>query len=133
MASAAVEELVETYLAANWTRAPIFSENKEGETPADGSEFIVLQFPLSDVRRSFVNQRNYREEGGFRIVINVARGEGTATIRQYGAELAALFRDTKIGAITCGVPSEPFTDDQSDQGNYFTGALVVPYTYDFAG
>ena len=133
MASAAVEELIESYLTENWTRAPVLVVNQDAETPADGSPFLVLQYPLSDVTRPFVNQRTYREEGGFRIVINVPRNEGTATIRLWGAELAALFRDRQIGPVKCGIPSEPYTDNESDEGNYFTGAMVCEFTYDFEG
>lgn len=133
MASKAVEDAVDAYLASNWTRCPILKENEQGEAPTDGSPFLILQFPVSDVRRSDVGRKRYREEGGFRIVINVERGFGTATMRQWGEELAVLFRDVAIGPVHCRVPTEPFTDDQSDQGNYFQGSLICPYTYNIDG
>jgi hypothetical protein len=72
----------------------------------------------------------YVEEGGFRIVINVERGRGTADMREMGAELGALFRDVALtNGVQCLVPTEPFTDDTSDQGNFFRGSLVVPFRY----
>ena len=47
--------------------------------------------------------------------------------------LAALFRDRKFDGVETKVPSEPFTDEQSDQGNYFLASMIVPYTYNFDG
>jgi hypothetical protein len=133
MASAAVEEIVEGYLRDNFTTVPIFPENSEGETPNDGSAFILIQFPMSDVRRVTLSDPCFEETGYVRISVNVARGDGTTTIRQYGTELAALLRETKIGQLKFGVPSEPFTDDTSDEGMYFKGSMLVPFTFYFRG
>lgn len=136
MASKAVEQAVEAHLTANWTHAavcPIYTENVLGETPGDGQPFLILQFPLANVDRLAVTDRYYREEGGFRIVIHVMRGQGTEQIRDYGAELAAMFRETDFGGVETGVPSEPFTDDRSDEGLFYSGAMVVPYTFHFYG
>src|SRR3954467_15538734 len=133
MASKYVEDTIEGHLEANWTLSPILTENMQGSTPEDGSPFLRLQFPVADVGRWAVDQRYYREEGGFRIIIAVENGSGTAKIRDWGAQLAALFRDKKIGDVITLAPSEPFTDDASNEGNYFVGSMVVPYTYDFHG
>lgn len=133
MASAAVEELVGAYIQGSWTRAPIFPENSEGDTPADGSPFVVLQYPMSNVERVTLTDPCYRETGEIQVKINVRRGDGTQTIREWGSELAALFRDKKFGSLTYGVPSEPFTNDASDEGMYFRGSMLVPYTYYFRG
>lgn len=133
MASKAVEDAVESYLTVNWTNCPVLTENRDAETPADGSPFIMLEFPLSDVRRLTVGDRNYRETGGFRIVIAVERGTGTQTIRQWGAQLAALFRDRKLGEVNCRIPTEVFTDETSDEGNYFRGSMICEYDYGFNG
>jgi hypothetical protein len=88
---------------------------------------------VADVNRWPVDTRYYREEGGFRLVLAVERGIGTAKIREWGEELAALFRDREFDGVTTQVPSEPFTDDLSDQGNYFMATMVVPYFYNFVG
>lgn len=131
MASKAVEDAIDSYLAANWSNSAIYTENQQGEIPDDGSSFIILQFPVSNVERVQVNEPFYREEGGFRIVIATQRGAGTATIRSWGEQLATLFRDKKIGTVNCRVPSEPFTDDQSDKGLYFQGSMIVPFDRTF--
>ncbi len=137
MASKVVEAAIQAYLAANWATTAIFTENQQNEVPSDGSSFIILQFPAASTIRPVFNSRHYREEGGFRIVINVARGQGVTDMRNYGETLATLFRDKEIpvgvGTVITGVPDEPFTDDASDSGNYFTGAMVVPYRRLFAG
>lgn len=134
MASKTVEDSVDAYLAANWpymADCPIFVENEQGEIPFDGSAFLKLQYPVANVDRFLVEDRGYREEGGFRVLIHVQRGAGTDTIRQYGSELARLFRDQTFNGVECLVPSEPFTDDANDEGLYFVGSVVVPYRFYF--
>lgn len=133
MASRHVEEAVEAYLAANWVASPVIVENAQGEAPQDGSPFLRLEFPLSNTNRWPINSRFYAESGGFRIVIAVESGTGTAKIREWGETLATLFREREFGGIKTQVPSEPFTDDLSDEGNYFVGAMIIPYTYNFEG
>jgi len=136
MASKVVEDAIQTYLEANWasiSACPVFTENEEGSIPDDGSAFLRLQFPVANVDRVSVSNRTYREAGGFRIIINVPRGAGTTTMRDYGASLANLFRDVRIGAIDCRAVAEPFTDDQSDKGLYYQGAMVVEFDRYFTG
>jgi len=133
MASKHVEDAVQAYLVANWTTAPVLVENELGEGPEDGSPFVRLQFPASSVDRPFIDRRYYREEGGFRLVLAVERGIGTPKIREWGDQLADLFRDKQFDGVITKVPSEPFTDDLSDQGNYFVGTMIVPYEYRFEG
>lgn len=134
MASKVVEATVQAYLAANWSLSSIYTENLEQETPADGTPFIILQFPAMSVVRTSVTSRTYIEEGGFRIVINVRRGEGVTRMRDWGETLATLFRDVDLdNGVECLVPTEPFTDDQSDSGYYFTGTMVCQFRRVFAG
>jgi hypothetical protein len=101
MASKVVEETIQDYLAANWTDSQIFTENLEQETPVDGTPFIILQFPAMSVIRLAVSNRTYAEEGGFRIVINLRRGEGVQRMRDWGEQLATLFRDVRVGEVEC--------------------------------
>ena len=133
MASKVVEETIETYLAANWTDSAIFTENLEQETPVDGTPFIILQFPAISVIRLAVSNRTYAEEGGFRIVINLRRGEGVQRMRDWGETLAALFRDVRVGEVECLVPSEPATGDDSESGSYFSGTMTCLFRRVFNG
>jgi hypothetical protein len=137
VASKAVEDAVDAALAA-WAAAhdpvvTVLTENREAETPADGSSFLVVQYPLSNTERPTVSRGTYVERGGFRIVINLQRGEGTADMRTIGSELGALFRDvTLANGVECLVPTEPFTNDESDSGNFFKGAMIVQYRYAYS-
>ena len=133
MASKVVEETIQDYLAANWTDSAIFTENLEQETPVDGTPFIILQFPAMSVIRLAVSNRTYAEEGGFRIVINLRRGEGVQRMRDWGEQLATLFRDVRVGEVECLVPTEPFTDDESESGSYFSGTMVCQFRRVFPG
>lgn len=133
MASAAVEEIIDGLLRDQWNRCPIFTENEDAETPTDGSPFIITQYPMSDVSRVTISDPCYQETGMIRVSINVARGEGTDTIRSWGTELAAILREKRIGNLVLGVPSEPFTDDASEEGMYFRGQMLVGFTYYFRG
>lgn len=134
MASKAVEDAVDAALAA-WAAAhspvvAVRTENQDPEAPADGSSFLIVQYPVANTRRLTVKRGLYVEEGGFRIIINVQRGQGTSAMRTMGSQLGTLFRDvTLTNGVQCLVPTEPFTDDQSDSGNFFKGAMVVPYRY----
>lgn len=133
MASKHVEDTVEAFLKDQWTATPIRMENTSSAPPADGSAFIIVEFPLSNTQRMSLGTRRYREWGGFRVVVCVPRGGGTGTIRGHGEALASLFRDVTVNGVHFQVPSEPFTDDQSDQAQYFRGAMVVPYWYSYVG
>ena len=135
MARKEVIDAVTARLAANWDEndAAIYDANSvETTTPAEGQPFIVLQFPLADTNRWPVNQRYYREEGSFRLVIHTERGSGTNVANEFADELADIFRDQTFGGVQCGVPSTPFFDDENDRGLYFVTSLVVPYTFNYS-
>jgi hypothetical protein len=131
MASKAVVDAVQARLAAHWTACPIFKENEQGVTPDDGTPWLLLQFPVATTRNMTVGSRAYREEGGFRIVINIMRGTGSDLMFEWGDQIAAIFRDVKENGIEYLTPTSPFTDDQSDQGAFFTGSIVCEYSFNF--
>lgn len=131
MPSRAVIDAVDTYLNEVWTATTILDPNSANEPPSDGSPFIAVQFPVARNSRPVIDRAFYREEGGFRIVINAMRGEGAGQTLIWADQLAALFRDRKFGGVSCQVPSSPFIDDRNESGMYFKAAIVVPYTYNF--
>ena len=130
MAHKAVEEAVEARLRASWTASAIFSENEEATAPGDGSAFVTVQFPLSETRRWPVSDRLYREEGRFRLVMSIPAGTGKAMLRDWGGQLAALFRDVTFDGVSCQVPGSPATIDDGG-GGYFVAAFTVPFTFNF--
>lgn len=130
MAHRDVEIAVEARLRAG-TTLPVFVENVMAEAPADGSEFIVLQFPVASVERWPISQRVYREEGAFRLVLHVPTGTGTDRIRELGEELASIFCDQTFSGVRCRVAGPPFVDDSPD-GPLIWASIVVPYDFTFS-
>lgn len=130
MTSKVVADALETFLRAEWTICPIYTENVETETPEDGSAFLLLQFPVANTERPILDPHAlYWETGGFRIVIHVEAGGGMTKMRQWGALLIDLFRDVTVSpGVQCLVAEEPFVQGSPD-GNYLVGAMVVPYRF----
>jgi hypothetical protein len=134
MASKVVEDTVESYLNANWdtSACPILTENDQGSAPTDGSPFLVVEFINSSNRQAPINTRYFVEEGGFRIQINVERGQGKAKIREYGETLTGLLRAKYLSNnIRTLAPSDPFADDRSDQGNYWREYITCEFAREY--
>jgi hypothetical protein len=132
MAHKTVEEAVESRLRTLWTDCPIYTENLETQPPSDSGAYLLLQFPMAETMRWPINQRRYREEGGFRIVIHLPAGTGMDTMRTWGEALRTMFLDVSFSGVNCRVPTDPFTDDRSGEGRYFVGSIVCPYDFNFS-
>lgn len=132
MARKAVVDAVEARLAALWTACPVIGMNTVGEPPADGSDFLIVQYPIADDSRITVNQGLYRETGGIRFVLHTQRGFGVAEALTLSETLTALFRDQTFDGITTQTPSSAFLDDSNDNANYLVLSLVVPFTHNYA-
>lgn len=131
MAHRDVEIAVEARLRALSPVPTIVVANTVAEQPADGSEYLELQFPVADVRRWTVNQRKYREVGGFRIVLHVPTGTGTGRIRDLGEELAAIFCDETFDGVNCRTPGSPYVDD-AVEGPMIWASIAFPYDFTFS-
>jgi hypothetical protein len=132
MASAAVVTAVEARLVANWTDTPIISPNITGDTPADGSPFLTLQFPVATevhVGMADVGNRTFREEGTIRFVLTIARVLGQGVILKYCGDLAALFRAVQFDGVSTFAASPPVLTNENDQGNYWVMSVSVPYYF----
>ncbi|MBN8958580.1 MAG: hypothetical protein J0H17_18745 [Rhizobiales bacterium] len=136
MASKAVVDAVEARLAANWSTCPIFGINDEATPPADGSPFLIVQYPIASARGITVGAPGanvHREEGTFRIVIHTERGGGTAKGLQWGDEIAAIFRTKAFDGVRTFSPSPPIEDDTNESGVYYAHSISVPYQFDLIG
>ena len=132
MADVQVTAAVEARLGETWDGIPVFGVNTKGEPPSDGAPFLMVQYPVvTDRRRMAVNAPIYREDGGFRLVLNETRGIGLHQGMERSKKLDDLFRDQKFAGVTCQVPSSPLIDDDNEDGNYFQLSMVVPYTFNF--
>lgn len=115
---------------AGWNSCPVYGPNELGEAPADGSPFILVQYPVANTIRT-THSPTYVEEGAARIVIATAIGAGANQAIEWGDELAGLFRFKKISGVEFKAPTSPLTHDDNDDGNYFKTSIVVPYHYHF--
>lgn len=131
----AVADAVEGYIGAAWTAAdgivlPVVGLNSQGQGPADGSPFIEIEYPVrNETQRTLGDPGNnlFKEEGGFRVIVNEQRGGGTARSRAWIDELRALFRGKYIPPIQCFEASGPVTNDANDLGNFWQLSISIRY------
>lgn len=137
MAQGAVVSAVEAYLGATFSSVPVrYPNDAGGETPADASAFIEVQFPIANNRHvgmAAVGNRTFREEGIIRIVLSAVRGQGLDQALVTCDALMAFFLAKQFGGVTTRTPNAPVTDDSNDNGNYWVLSIAVPYFYDYLG
>ena len=133
MASLAVITAVKARLAASAFATPVKHPNADFQTPADGSSFVAVQYPLaSEAQRTFGAPGNnvFREEGVIRFVINIPRGADLEVAATIADELRALFRSARFAGVRCYAPTSLVFNDGNDDGNYSRGSIAVPYDFD---
>ena len=140
MASSAVMTAFETRLAANWSHTPIVTPNTKGAVPADGSEFLLIEYPVATEEMKSVGAPGsniYREEGGAYIVLCVPTGIGLNPAATPWASridtLRAAFRGKNFDGVVTFEVSPPYNDDQSDRGAYTELSFSVAYWFDITG
>jgi Bacteriophage related domain of unknown function len=133
VASAAVATAVDARLFANWTATPIIDFDTQTQPPEDAQAFVVVQYPVANGVRPVLG-RTFFEEGAFRIVLNVRRGIGLAQGLAWADALSQIFRSVKkFAGVETFVPDGPIIDDNSEDGNWISYAVIVPYRYEFTG
>lgn len=133
MNSRAIHDAFEARFNAGFTRCGAIRMNSVGEPPADGSPFVVLQFPLGreeHVGLGQVGQRTFREEGVARFVLHMPRGSGTADALDWTDEIRALFRAVQFDGVSTLSPSPPVLNDDADLGTYFVVSTAVEFYFD---
>jgi hypothetical protein len=111
----------------------VFDQNGEGDAPSDGSEYVVIQQPVSNRDRLALNQRIYSEEGAIRFVIHTAVGTGAERANAIYAALLPRFLDRKVGRVRFWTPGAPAPDPDASDGNYYVTSFAAPYTFTFNG
>lgn len=129
MPTKAVADAVQARLAAHWTDTVIIDYDTNA-SPPDLDAFLVHQYPVVNASKPVLN-RLFWEEGGIRFVLNVRRGIGLAQGLIWCDELAALFRDVKFSGVECFEPSGPLVDDNNEEGDWISYAVIVPYRFEF--
>jgi hypothetical protein len=137
MPSAVVESAFRARLEANWDTANgvIIGSNDVTEPPADGSPFLLIQYPVVQNKRPMLTKRRF-EEGAARIIYNAQSGSGLEGPLAKADTITAAFRGDrlKIGSsqnVEVFEPSSPITNDNNEDGNYFELAVIVPYRFQF--
>jgi hypothetical protein len=134
MASKAVSDAVKAIVETAWAgRTPILDINVEGETPADGSAFLTIQYPIGSeehIGMAGVGNRTFRESGAIRLVLSVPRGSGLDQAQTWCEVLRDAIRAQQVGHLRTGSPSPPFQNDSNDQGQYYVLSIVCEYDYD---
>jgi hypothetical protein len=132
MPSAVVESAFRTRLAGGWTYSRIIDANEGQDTPSDGSAFVLIQYPVVTSSRWALTKRR-TEDGTARIVINIPVDAGLPNWLAKADQLAALFRgdNAKDGHVQYFEPSPPIINDDNEDGNYYSLAVIVPYRYQF--
>lgn len=100
--------------------------------PTDVPAFLVVQYPVVNGARPVLG-RKFWEEGAARLVLNVKRDIGIVQGRLWSAALADLFRSVKFGGIETFVTDGPIEDNNLEDGNWLSFAVIVPYRYQFDG
>jgi hypothetical protein len=130
MPSKAVADAVEARLAANWTATAVIPYDTQQQPPVDAEAFLVVQYPVANGSQP-VLQRHFFEDGALRFVLNVKSGIGLAQGLTWSDTLADLFRRRKFSGIETFDPDAPIIDDNTDDGNWISYAIIVPYRYQF--
>ena len=137
MPAALVEALVTARLNAFLTDTPpvlqvsLLPPNMVASPAKDDEAFIVIQYPVVNGSKPVLD-RHFFEEGGIRIVINVRRSIELEQGLALSDEIASLFRERDLGSgLETFAPDTPIINDTSDDANWFSLAVIVPYRFDF--
>lgn len=136
MAQAAVVAAVLARLTSGFSRCPIAGINLEGDTPADGSPFLDVEFPVANEQLITIGSPGsnvYRETGAIRFVLLIQRGQGVTQGLGWADELRTLFRGVQFATVNTWAPTSPVLDDSNDNGSYWKLTFAVPYYFDFLG
>lgn len=136
MAHASVVSAVQTRVADNFSHCTAYVENALTQTPDDNSAFLLIQFPYcSTTWREIEGQGGsvFQEEGAFRFVLAVQRGEGADTARSWLADLATLFRGVQFDGVQTFAPDSAVADDNNAKDSYYRLSIAVPYWYSYLG
>ena len=108
MAHPSVDAAVRARLAANFTACEIRPEGSL-EGAGDGTAFLVVQFPYSSSKQVSAgdpSNNHWREEGGVRFVLSVARTRAAiAEGRQWAEEINAIFRGKHFDGVLTFAPT----------------------------
>jgi len=130
MPSAAVEAAFQArYYEHTLNDPPLYPAILSSQPPGIDA-WVVLQYPVVNGSKPVLG-RHYFEEGAARFVLNVRRSVEMDAALGLADDLAAIFRDRKFHEIETFTPSPPIVNDVTNDGNWFSLSVIVPYRYQF--
>lgn len=136
MPAQAVDDAVLARLRAGWSTTPIFNYNVTGDTPADGSPFVSVDYPVVNENQITIGAPGnnvFREEGTIRVRLSYPRGKGIRQAWGYVDTLRALLRSASFSGVVTWAAGGPALDDSAENGNYVVLSFVTPYYFDLFG
>jgi len=131
MPSAAVEAAFQArYFEETANDPPLFSAIIAGQPDNGLDAFVILQYPVVNGIKPVLS-RHYFEEGVARFVLTVRRTVEMNAALAIADDLAAIFRDRKFHDIETFTPDPPIMNDTSNDGNWISLSVIVPYRYQF--
>lgn len=131
MPSAAVEAAFQArYYEYTLGDPPIIPAIVSGQPPNGVDAFVELQYPVVNGSKPTIG-RHFFEEGAARFVLNVRRTAEMDAALGIADEIASIFRYRKFHGIETFTPSPPIVNDTSNDGNWFSLSVIVPYRYQF--
>lgn len=135
MARQSVIDAVKARLAANFSACSVLDQDTAGSAPADGSVYLVLQFPVANERQITIGAPGHnvwREEGAFRLLISVRTGDPLDGANTMLDLARALFRGKQFAGVTTYAPSPAVqADPEFAGGTRVELSSSVPYQSDF--
>lgn len=136
MARKAVVDAVMARLKANWTTWPTAVLNVIGGVDQMRGDYVAVDFPVANERQISTGAPGdniWREEGVFRILINVRRGGGVGAALAWSETLASLFRGKQFDGVQCWHVNSPPLDSESNISGYWQCVIAVGYSHDIYG
>jgi uncharacterized protein DUF4128 len=130
-----VIDAVTARLKAGFSACPVLDQDTTPQGPADGSTYLVLQFPVAredQITIGAPGNNVWRESGAFRLVMSVRTGDPLSQANIWLDQARALFRGKQFSGVTTFAPSPAVQADPE----FIGGARVelsssVPYQSDF--
>jgi hypothetical protein len=131
MPSAAVEAAFQArYYEFMLNDPPLVPAIVVGQPANSHDAFVILQYPVVNGVKPTLG-RHYVEEGAARLVLNVRRISEMESVLALADTIASIYRDRKFYDIETFTPSPPIVNDTSNDGNWFSLSVIIPYRYQF--
>lgn len=135
MARQTVIDAVKARLAALFNGCPVLDQDTTPHGSADGSLYMVLQFPVANERQITIGAPGnnlWREEGAFRLVLSVRTGDPLDPANTILDQARAIFRGKQFSGVTTFAPSPAVqADPEFAGGQRVELSSSIPYQSNF--